>query len=144
MSPNTKKLNPLLVTKEEKAIPEKLSTPISLFLGVILGWVLYSVFGNEGYFDVTIYFIVLLIALPLIFFIFPGKNHIALYEEGIQIRAGVRRILYEWDSFQSFTADKTKGRFSLKRKGFGSIILISRKNYPEVEKILLERISPRQ
>jgi len=143
MSPDTKKLTPLLVTSEKKTIGERITYPLATLVGILIAWILYSVFVNQGNFDLTIAWIVVIILIPLLYFVFSGGNKISLYEEGVYVKSGLRSWLYGWDSIKSFTVDKNKKSFLLKRKSFPSVLLISREHFDEVEKILSEHITPK-
>lgn len=144
MSPSTKNLTPLLIATEEKTMAQRLSNPISALAGIAIAWILYSIFGPDTTANLTLAWIIALIVVPLLFFILQGKNNIALYEEGIYMRVGLRSWLYKWDSLKHFNTDKIKKRFQIKTKSLGSIMIYSREHFDEVEKILSEHITPKE
>jgi len=136
-------LTPLLMIKESKTIGERIGNRVPIFVVILVTWVVISIFLEHGVFVLTIAWIIVLIGLPLIFFLFPGKHKFSLCKEGVFIKSGIRSWLYRWDSFRYFTTDNSKKRFKLKLS-IGSISLTSREHFDEVRQILSEHITPKQ
>lgn len=138
-----KDLAPLLTVNESKTIGERIRRSTWAIVPVVAAWVITSIFINQGEFVLTIAWIIVLIGLPLVFFLFPGKHRFSLYEEGVFVKSGIRGWLYRWDSFHYFTVNDSKKRFELKR-AIGSILLTSREHFDEVRQILSKHISPKE
>lgn len=136
-------LTPLLIVNEGRTTGERAWHSLSGLVLAVVAWVITSIFQYHGEFKLTIAWIVVIIGLPLIFFLFPGRHKFSLYEEGVFIKYGLSKHLYRWDSFRRFTSDDVKKRFTLKM-GIGSVLLTSREHFEEVGQILSEHIPPKQ
>ena len=96
------------MVEEKKTTSERIMHSVSWFIPVLIAWIVVSIFMYHGEFVLTIAWIAVLIGLPLIVFLLPGRHKLCLCKERIYMKSGIRSWLYPWDSFRYFTANETK------------------------------------